>query len=155
MSSQRAAAIAALLVTGAAGADPAAAPDWIGGHWCTTSGEEVFEEWWLPPHGGITIGIARSRNNDRTTGFEYLRIVELDGALTYLAQPGGKPPTAFRMTAGGAQWIRFENLKHDFPQRIEYRRYGDSLHAETAGPGPDGEERVFSFDYRRCDAAPE
>lgn len=154
MSRQLAAAVAALLVTGAAGADPASAPDWIGGHWCMERGEEIIEELWLPPHGGVAIGIGRRHSKDRTTAFEYLRIVDVDGVLTYIAQPGGQPPTAFRMTAAGAQWIRFENPGHDFPQRIEYRRDGDTLLAETAGPGADGEERVLSFDYRRCDAPP-
>lgn len=73
---------------------------------------------------------------------------DLDGVQSYIAQPGGKPPTAFKRTAGGETWARFENPDHDFPQRIEYRREGDRLHAEVAGRGKNGEEAVLGFDYR-------
>ncbi len=76
--------------------------------------------------------------------------VDLDGTQSYIAQPGGRPPTAFRRTAGGERWVRFENPEHDFPRRIEYRREGDALHAEIAGPDENGKEIVISFDYSRC-----
>lgn len=145
--------IAAFLVTGVAcAAEPAPSLDWLVGHWCAEPGVESVEELWLPPHGGMAIGLSRTRSGDRTTAFEYLRIIDLDGLPAYVAQPGGRPPTTFPMTASGAQWIRFQNPAHDFPQRIEYRRDGEVLHAEIAGPGKDGEEVVIPFDYRRCGA---
>lgn len=72
------------------------------------------------------------------------------GVQMYIAQPGGRPPTSFKRTAGGEHWVRFENPDHDFPQRIEYRRQGDVLHAEVAGPGDNGEEAVIGFDYSPC-----
>lgn len=145
------AAIAALLIIGAApAAGPAPSLDWLGGHWCADLGNETVEEFWLPPHGGVAIGVGRTRSGDRTTAFEYLRVVDLDGVPAYVAQPGGRPPTTFRMSASGVQWIRFENPEHDFPQRIEYRRDGDTLHAEIAGAGEGGEEVVIPFNYRRC-----
>lgn len=150
---QLAAAIAAFLVTGSAcAAESAPSLDWLGGHWCAELGDASVEELWLPPHGGMAVGLSRTRSGDRTTAFEYLRVIDLDGFPAYVAQPGGRPPTTFRMTASGARWIRFENPAHDFPQRIEYRRDGGTLHAEIAGPGEDGQEVVIPFDYRRCGA---
>lgn len=143
-----------LLVAAAVAADPVPPLDWIAGHWCAEinreTGEEIVEEFWLPPHGGVALGLGRTRSGDRTTAFEYLRIAEVDGVASYIAQPGGRPPTVFKRTAGGERWIRFENPGHDFPQRIEYRREGDSLRATIAGPGEDGEETRLSFDYSRC-----
>lgn len=149
--------IAPLFLIGIAGtADPAVSPlDWIGGHWCTGPGDEIFEELWMPSHGGVALGMSRSRSGDRTTGFEYLRIVDLDGIPSYIAQPGGRPPVVFKRTAGGDAWIRFENPDHDFPQRIEYRREGDTLQAEIAGPGEEGAQVVIAFDYHRCEAPAE
>jgi hypothetical protein len=148
------ASLASILLSGSGAAvHPAAPPDWIAGHWCTVSGGQVIEELWLPPHGGVAIGVGRTRTGEATTAFEYLRILEVDGVLSYVAQPGGNPPTVFRQVAGGDHWIRFENPAHDFPTRVEYRREGDALHAEIAGPGEDGEEQVVPFDYRRCDRA--
>jgi len=126
--------------------------DWIAGHWCAELGETTAEEIWLRPHGGIAVGLGRTRTSDRTTGFEYIRIAEQDGVQSFIAQPGGRPPTSFKRTAGGERWVRFENPDHDFPQRIEYRRDGDALHAEVAGPGDNGEETVIGFDYHPCNA---
>lgn len=144
-------AMAACLLIGFVDAGESAPPlDWIGGHWCLDLGDETVEEYWLPPHGAVAVGLSRTRTADATTAFEYLRIVDLDGTPAYVAQPGGRPPTTFRMTASGARWMRFENPEHDFPQRIEYRRVGDALRAEIAGPGDDGQEVVIPFDYRPC-----
>jgi len=143
--------LAASLIGSANSAAANPSLDWIAGHWCADLGVDTVEELWLPPHGGVAVGLGRTRTSDRTTGFEYFRIVDLDGAQSYIAQPGGRPPTSFTRTAGGERWIRFENPDHDFPQRIEYRREGDALHAKVAGPGENGEDAVISFDYSPCD----
>ena len=140
-----------LLIGSARSAGPDSSVDWIAGHWCGQFGEEIIQEVWLPPHGGVAIGVGRTLTRDRTTGFEYFRIAKIDGVLSFVAQPGGQPPTVFRRTDGGERWVRFENPEHDFPQRIEYRREGNLLYAEAAGPGEDGKESVIRFDYERCD----
>jgi ketosteroid isomerase-like protein len=135
---------------------PGPMPAWMAGHWCADMGEEKVEELWLPPHGNVMPGLGRTLNPERTTGFEYLRIVDPDGIQRFIAQPGGKPPTSFGRTAGGENWVRFENPDHDFPQRIEYRKEGETLHAEVGGPGDNGEESVIRFDYKPCGSqAPE
>lgn len=146
-------AILATLVLAAAGAAPAYADDlaWLVRRWCGGSGGERVEETWLEPAGGHLLGVSRTTKDGTLTGFEFLRIGPADGVQTYFAQPGGRPPTAFTRTDGGERWVRFENRAHDFPQRIEYRREGDALHAEIAGPGEGGEESVIGFDYTRCD----
>lgn len=125
-------------------------PAWITGHWCLERNGSTTEELWLAPHGGVMIGLGRTRNADETTGFEYLRIADVDGVQSFLAQPYGDPPITFRRTAGGEDWVRFENPDHDFPQRIEYRREADSLLAEISGPGENDEKAVIAFDYKTC-----
>lgn len=127
------------------------APDWLAGHWCAGKGGKTVEELWLPPHGGVMVGLGRTRTPERTVEFEYLRIADIDGIQSYIALPGGQAPTSFGRTAGGDNWARFENPEHDFPQRIEYRREGETLHAEVAGPDENGGESVITFDYSPCD----
>jgi hypothetical protein len=128
-----------------------AAPlDWIQGDWCGGSDNERIEEHWLPAHGGLRLGLGRTLRGPRTSSFEFLRIEVVDGIATYIAQPGGAPPAAFKRTAGGENWVRFENAQHDFPKRVEYRRSGDALHAEIVGPGEGGKEIVIPFDYTVC-----
>lgn len=123
---------------------------WLSGRWCGGAGSERVEEIWLEPNGEHLLGVSRTTKDGQLASFEFLRIGPGDRVPTYFAQPGGRPPTAFAHTDGGDAWVRFENPAHDFPQRIEYRRDGDRLRAEIAGPGDDGKELVIGFDYTRC-----
>jgi len=127
--------------------------DWMAGHWCTDSGAKSVEETWLPPRGDVLVGLGRTYTANRTVGFEFLRIATVEGVQTYIAQPGGRPPTHFARTDGGENWVRFENPEHDFPQRIEYRREGDRLQAAVGGPGNNGVEAVIRLDFRVCASA--
>lgn len=54
--------------------------------------------------------------------FEYLRIVEKEGGIFYVAQPNGRPPTEFRMTSQTADRVVFENPQHDHPKIITYEK---------------------------------
>ena len=141
----------ALLLTLVAPAT-AATPDldWLAGNWCGGEAGLTIEERWLAPRGGELLGLSRTSQGERMVAFEFLRIVAVDGVPTYLAQPDGRPPTAFARTTGGEDWVRFENPAHDFPQRIEYRRTAEGLHAEISGPGDNGETQRMRFDYRPC-----
>jgi hypothetical protein len=142
---------------GVLAAQSPAKPDfgWLGGYWCSGSGGRLIEEYWLPANGdpGLMIGLSRTVKGGRTVNFEFLRITLEAGGANYLAQPQGVPPIAFRLTASGEGWARFENPQHDFPKRVEYRRTSGGLQAEIAGPGEDGKERVIPFHYKPC-AAP-
>jgi len=138
-------------VMGESNATTAPPLDWMAGNWCADSGGTAVEEVWLPPRGGVLVGLGRTYTPDRTVGFEFLRIAEVEGVQIYIAQPGGQPPTNFARTAGGENWVRFENPQHDFPQRIEYRRDGGNLHAEVGGPGNNGVEAVIRVEYRACE----
>jgi hypothetical protein len=130
-----------------------AAFEWLSGHWCLQRGSELVEEAWLEPRGGLMLGVSRTSRNGNASGFEFMRIESRDGVPTYLAQPDGAPATAFRLSASGTHWARFENPQHDFPKRVEYRRTAkDRLQAQIAGPGKDGDEQVIAFDYTACPA---
>ena len=94
--------------------------------------------------------MSRTVDADKTVSFEYVRIEHSAEATHYLAQPQGRPATAFKLTASGPNWARFEKPQHDFPQRIEYRREGERLHASIVGPGADGKESTLRFNYARC-----
>ena len=44
--------------------------------------------------------------------------------------------------------VVFENLEHDFPQRIEYRLDGETLHASVSGK-MNGKDRTLSWQWQR------
>ena len=80
------------------------------------------------------LGVSRTVSGDRLVEFEYLRIVERDGGLLYIAQPNGQPPTEFRLTHLDGESATFENPSHDFPKVIAYRARPDgSLEASISG----------------------
>lgn len=130
-------------------ASASALPGWMAGDWCPTE-EGGAEEHWLPPAGELMLGVSRTVRPGQRAEFEFLRIELIDQVPTLTAMPQGTSGTAFARTDGGPDWVRFENPTHDFPKLIEYKRDGNRLHAEIAGPGEDGAEMRIAFEYARC-----
>ena len=119
---------------------------WIAGLWTGKDGGMSFEERWTPPAGGAMLAVSRTLKGDRMVAFEFLRIVERDGGLVYVAQPNGRPPTDFVLTELTADSATFENPAHDFPKMIRYARRGDgTLEARIS----DGGQRAETFVFRR------
>jgi Domain of unknown function (DUF6265) len=120
---------------------------WLAGDWAGTQGRATIEERWTPAAGGAMLAVARTIKDDRLAAFEYLRIVERDGGLVYIAQPNGRPPTEFVLTALSADSTTFENPGHDFPKMIRYALRPDgSLEARVSGAGG---ERPQAFVFTR------
>jgi hypothetical protein len=149
-------ALAALLLTMAGPAAPGGQADrpparatiarmaWLAGAWSGASGPVSLEERWTPPAGGAMLAVSRTVKGDRMVAFEFLRIVERDGGLVYIAQPDGRPPTEFTLTAISDESATFENPAHDFPKMIRYARRPDGgLDARISDGGEKGETFVF------------
>lgn len=82
----------------------------------------VISEHWMKPAGGSLIGMSRTVKGDKTVGFEFLRIAEKPDGVFYIARPSeAKEETAFKLVKTAKGEAVFENLAHDFPQRIIYR----------------------------------
>ena len=93
---------------------------WLADAWTGTRRTSSIEERWSPPKGGAMLGISRTVRGEKMSAFEYLRIVERDGGLVYVAQPNGRPPTEYVLTELKNQRAVFVNPRHDYPQRIVY-----------------------------------
>lgn len=120
---------------------------WLADAWVGTrgsSGTTTIEERWGPPLGGSMLGTSRTVSNGRLRAFEYLRIVERDGGLVYVAQPNGGAATEFVLTELTATRAVFDNPRHDYPKRITYELDGDSLTA-TIGFLVGGTPRRFEY----------
>jgi len=107
---------------------------WFVGTWVTAE-DPVTEEVWMPPAAGTMMGVNRNMSDGVTLGYEYLRLRERDGGIDYVASPGGQGETAFQLVELAEQRAVFENLAHDFPQRLTYTRVGDALTADVEGGG--------------------
>jgi hypothetical protein len=123
-------------------------PAWLVGCW-ERRGSQVTEERWLPPTGGALFGVSTTVRNGRVSGWEYLRLERSQERLVYHAIPSGQKPTAFPAKVESDTLLVFENLDHDFPQRIIYRKAGaDSLLARIEATVNDS-LRGIDFKFRR------
>src|SRR2546427_10528781 len=104
----------------------------------------TLEERGTPPAGGAMLAVSRTLKGDRMVAFEFLRIVERDGGLVYVAQPNGRPPTDFVLTEITADSAAFENPSHDSPKMIRYAKRADgALEARVSDGGQRGETYIF------------
>jgi hypothetical protein len=107
---------------------------WLEGSWSGEKDGTTSEEHWTSPAGGALVGMHKDVKGGKARGFEFLRIVETPEGIAYLASPGGRPPTAFKLVESAGKRVVFENKAHDFPQRILYwLDEKGALHARIEG----------------------
>jgi hypothetical protein len=129
-----------------------ALPTWLAGCWAGDVRGTRVEERWIDADRDTLLGVGTTVAGGRLREFEFLRIVVDGGALAYLAQPGGAPPTRFAATSSGPAEVVFENPQHDFPKRVGYQRTGDRLLAWIdGGAGGEGTRREFPMRKAPCE----
>jgi hypothetical protein len=118
---------------------------WLAGDWVVEGQRLAVAERWTPPAGGAMLAVSRTLKGDRMVEFEFLRIVERNGSLVYIAQPNGRLATDFVLTAVSATSATFENPEHDFPKLIRYTLRPDgSLEARISDGGQKAQTFVFT-----------
>ena len=123
---------------------------WLAGCWEAVSSERTVEEHWMAPRGGNMVGVGRTVRGDTLVEFELVVIREQGDQLAYEAHPSGQPSAVFLSRTLTDSTVVFENLEHDFPQRIGYQRKGpDALLAWIEG-SRQGKFRRIEFPYRRA-----
>ncbi|HEY8573183.1 DUF6265 family protein [Phenylobacterium sp.] len=125
-----AALIAALALDGAA---EVAKLEWMAGSWVSERDGVVVRETWLAPRDGAMAGAAQTNQPGRKPSIEFTRITAEPAGVTFTAIVGSQPPTPFVLKPGADGEAVFENLAHDFPQRVIYRRCGADLCARVEG----------------------
>ena len=117
----------------------------MAGAWEGGGASLKFEERWTEEAGGLMLGVARTLKGGRAIGFEFLRIEFRSDGVFYVAQPGGRAKTEFKLTAADGRSATFENPGHDHPKLIRYSLDADgSLKAEL-----EGDEGKQAFVFRR------
>ncbi len=122
---------------------------WISGDWETAPGRMQIDEHWTKVAGGSLMGVSRTVAGGKTVFYEYLRIEARVAEIYYVAHPRARNPgTDFKLVRLTGQEALFENMAHDFPKRILYRRNGDgTLTARVEGDGTE-KEKPQEFHYR-------
>lgn len=106
------------------------------GTWEAVSGDTVMVETWGVPRADVLLGTGQTIRGETTVGFEYLRIVQRDDGLFYIAQPQGGAPTEFGLVESDEGLFVFENPGHDHPRRITYRVSAEEMQVTLEGSEP-------------------
>jgi len=124
---------------------------WLSGCWegNYANGRTVSEQW-MKPLGNVMMGMSRTVKDGKTIAFENVRLEQADdGSINYIANPSGQQEARFRLVGLAGTKVVFENLQHDYPQRIIYELVSpDSLSARIEGT-IDGKTKESGFPYRR------
>ena len=122
----------------------------MAGCWQGGDAQTAMEETWMRPGGGTMMGAARVLAGGKTVFSEFVEVAEKPAGLVMTVALGiGKPGVSFTRIAAGPDEVAFENPKHDFPQRIRYRKQADgSVMARVEGVEK-GQARGEDFPYRK------
>ena len=145
--------VLALMLAAASAAAPTTGIDrlsWIAGCWESVDPKRGVEEQWMAPRGGTMLGIGRTVRDGKLVEYELVLLREEEGRLAYQAHPSGQASAVFLSKEVGPKRVVFENLAHDFPQRVGYELVGDdALTAWIEGPSKGANKRI-EFPYRRA-----
>ena len=135
---------------------------WLRGCWSGKIERREFVETWLPPRGGMMVGISQTIVQDRRHGtgpqtqdYEYLRLEVRPDGVYYVVIPAGEKETAFKLGSVGETLGRttytFASTRDEFPQRIAYMRGSEGwLYAQVAGK-VGGEPREVTYPMQHVD----
>jgi len=123
---------------------------WLSGLWRMEKGDRVTEENWTSVVKNRMEGSSNTKKNNNIVEQESI-VIDQDaaGEISYRAKPLRQKGASFKLVKLDSTSALFENLKHDFPQRIIYRFVPpDSLIAEIEGMS-NGKKRSVLFPYKK------
>lgn len=133
----------------AAAAQGLASIGWLSSCWELNAPNRRVIEQWGPARGSEMRGNSRTIAGTREIEGERLRIYQVGDTLVYDARPSGQARTEFRAVLTSSEELVFENPRHDFPQRIVYRKVGsDSLVARIEGDR-DNRRQPVTYAFKR------
>lgn len=116
------------------------------GDWKTTKGPVFYESWKINPDSTL-IGSGFSINESDTLIIEQMQLIRLGDSLVYKVTAGTQQTVSFGLVkATKNSWI-FENIAHDYPNRIIYKLINDStLNAQVENSAGN---KVIAFYFKK------
>jgi hypothetical protein len=120
---------------------------WMLGKWQSSTEEGILYEEWKKVNDSTYSGHAYAITPEGDTTFsETAQITKSNGAITYSVTVNEESTTDFALVDNQDIAV-FENIDHDFPQRIIYQKLAkDSLFAKIEGT-VDGEDQYEEYRY--------
>lgn len=97
---------------------------WLLGTWVSENEKSITTEtWtWISKQTLEGSSITKGKSSNSVLQSESLRLVKMEGEIFYIAKVAhNELPIAFKMTSLTDSSATFENTKHDFPTKIDYR----------------------------------
>lgn len=95
--------------------------------------KNFYEERFTKPTENLMLGTSQLVRAGITEFYELLPVVKRDDKIIYVPYINGERSVDFTLTRVERQSVTFENLEHDYPQRIIYTRVLDVLTARIEG----------------------
>ena len=119
-----------------------------------------FREHWMPLRGNLLIGVSHMVMQDKTQGYEYLRLESRQDGIYYVAAPSGKseigiPDDGADRRPGG--WPRRRRYSRSPIRRWSFRRRSPIAAGPRGGCMPSyrgksgGKDREVTYPMRRVD----
>jgi hypothetical protein len=120
---------------------------WMLGKWQSSTEEGILYEEWKKVNDSTYSGHAYAITIEGDTTFsETAEITKTNGSITYSVTVNEESSTDFALV-DNQEGAVFENVDHDFPQRIIYQKLAkDSLFARIEGT-VDGEDQFEEYRY--------
>ena len=113
------------------------AASWLLGNWENKAVDGTLTEYWGKVNDSTFQAQSYFIKEKDTVHFESILLQQKGENLTYTATVKGQnndKPVAFKLTTATDKQVSFENLKHDYPQKISYTQITpDSLVAKISG----------------------
>ena len=97
------------------------------------------------------LGMGHTVSDGKTVAFEFLRIHEEADGIYYTAIPSGQAQNSFKLVKWGPKEVVFEDLAHDFPQRVIYRLKDDGTLAPSIEGTVGGKVKTTDYPMKRAD----
>lgn len=138
---------------------PAQAPEveqlgWLAGCWRIVRTDQVIDEQWMAPSGGVMLGMSRTVRGGQTTAMEFVTLHVVDGKVIYEANPAGQAPVSFTASIVNADRVVFENPAHDYPKRITYERRANDAISAWIDDGTGSRRVQYPFQRVACAGSP-
>ena len=110
--------------------------NWLLGNWQNVTKEGTLTETWTRESDSSLAAETFFITGKDTSFSESVKLVNRNGNLIYIAKTNGQnddKPVEFALTSTNNNTLVFENPKHDYPNKIVYENFGDSLKATITG----------------------
>jgi hypothetical protein len=127
---------------------------WLAGCWSNTDGGPEVTEQWMKPAGNSMMGMGRTVKAGKVTTWEFTRIFQDErGDFYFSAKLPKQDEASFKLIKWSDNTYVFENLDHDFPQRVIYQLQNSTQMNGRIEGRISGKDSGFNFPMKRSECS--